>query len=98
MCLFLSNTGKESQNEPLLRCTHEKANDRIMFQLSHRVKVGKRKSIVIVSPDTDVFVCSIHNYVKLMYFCLEELWFVTGLSTYRTFVPVHEELISLNQM
>ena len=25
-----------------------------------------------------------------MYFGLEELWFITGLSTSKTFVPIHE--------
>ena len=66
MCLSVSNAEKESQKEPLLRCTHEDADDRIMFHLSHGVKVGKFKNIVIASLDTDVFVCSIHNYGKLM--------------------------------
>ena len=61
-----------------------------MFHLSHKDKFGKFKSIVIASPNTDVFVCSIHNYRKSMYFNLEELWFWTGLSTSRTFVSVHD--------
>ena len=90
MWLLVSNAEKESQKEPLLRCTHNKADDRIMFHLSHGVKVDKFKSIVIASPDRHVFVCSIHNYGKGMYFGLEELWFVTGLSTCRTFAHVHE--------
>ena len=61
-----------------------------MFHLRHGVKVCKFKSIIIASPDTDVFVCSIHHHGKLMYFGLEELWFITGLSTSKTFVPIHE--------
>ena len=64
MWLLLSNAGKESQKEPLLGCTHEVADNRIMFHLSHGVKVGKFKRILIASRDTDDFVCSIHNYGK----------------------------------
>ena len=71
MWLLLSNAGKESQKEPLLGCTHEEADDRITFHLSHGVKVGKFKRMLIASRDTDDFVCSIHNYGKLMYFGLE---------------------------
>ena len=64
MCLLVSNAKKESQKELLLGCTHEKADDRIMFHLSHGEKVGKFKCTVIASTDTDYFVCSIHNYKK----------------------------------
>ena len=32
--LLVSNAEKESQKEPLLRCTHEENDDRIMFHLS----------------------------------------------------------------
>ena len=93
MCLLVSNAEKESQKELLLRCTREEANDRTMFHFSHGLKVGKFKSIVTASPDTDVFVYSIHNYGKLMCFGLGE--FLTGLSTSRTFVPVHEAVDTL---
>ena len=61
-----------------------------MFHLSQVVKICKFKSNSIASPDTDLFVSSLHNYGNLMYFGLEELWFLTGLSTTRTFAPVLE--------
>ena len=50
MHLLVSSPGKESQKELLLRCTHEEADDRIMFHLSHGVKVGKFKRIFKFSP------------------------------------------------
>ena len=69
MCILV--TENESQKEPFLRCIHEEADDAIMFHLSHGVKAGKFKSIAIAFPDTDIFVCSLHNYGKRMYFALE---------------------------
>ena len=89
-CLLVSNAEKESKKEPLLGRIYEEADDTIMFHLSHDVKVGKLKSIVLASPNTDEFVCCIHNYRKRMYFGLEQLLFVTGQSASKTFVPVHK--------
>ena len=85
MCLLASNAEKESQKGPLLRYTREEADDKVIFHLRHGVKVGKFTDTVGKSPVTDIFVCLIHNYKKLMYSDLEKLWFVTGLSTSRTF-------------
>ena len=90
VCLLVSDAEKESKKEPLLRCTHEETDDRIIFHFIHGVKVGKFKRIVKASPDTDVFVRSTRNYGKLMYFGLEEFWFMIGSSTYGILVPAHE--------
>ena len=73
-----------------LRCSHEEEDDRIMFHLSRGVKVGIFRSIAIASPDTDIFVCSIHNYRQLMYFDLHHLWFIEGKSASRLIIPAHE--------
>ena len=81
-----------AEAEPLLRCFHEEADDRIMYHLSHAVKMDKYRSVIISSPDTDVLVCAIYNFSKLLYFGLAEFWFITGKRNSRKFIPVHEAL------
>ena len=53
-----------------------RTDDRIMFPLSHGV--------------TQMFLFALDTIMKNLYFDLEELWFETGLSTSKTFEPVHE--------
>ena len=76
--------------ERLLECSHEEADDRIMFHVNHAVKIGNFCSIAIASPDTDVLVAAIHHYNKFIYFDLEELWFISGKSESRTVLPIHD--------
>ena len=76
--------------ERLLECSHEEADDRIMFHVNHAVKIGNFRSIAIASPDTDVLVAAIHHYNKFIYFDLEELWFISGKSESRTVLPIHD--------
>ena len=73
----------------LLECSHEKADDRIMFHVNHAVKIGNFRSIAIASPDTDVLVAAIHHY-KFIYFDLEKLSFISGKSESRTVLPIHD--------
>ena len=61
--------------ERLLECTHEEADDRIFFHANQAIKIGSYGSVVIASPDTDIFVSALYHLCKLKYFDLEELWF-----------------------
>ena len=70
--------------------SHEEADDRIMFHLNDIVKISKFCSIVIASPDTDIFVCSLHHFSQLVYFGLNELWFLSGQSNPLKIVPIHD--------
>ena len=76
--------------ERLLECSHEEADDRILFHVNHAIKIGNFRSIAIASPDTDVLVAAIHHYKKFIYFDLEELWFTSGKSDSRTVLPIHD--------
>ena len=78
--------------EPLLKCSHEEADDRILFHLSQGVKIGKFCNVIIDSPDTDVLVSSIYHFGQLMFFDLKELWFITGRSSSRFIIPVHDSV------
>ena len=75
--------------ERLLECSHEEADDHIMFHVNHAVKIGNFRGIAIASPDTDVLVAAIHHN-KFNYFDLEELWFISGKSESRTVLPIHD--------
>ena len=57
-----------TEQEPLLKCNLEEADDRMFFHVSHGVKVDKIRSVVIASPDTDVFVCSLYDCHRLIEF------------------------------
>ena len=75
--------------ERLLQCDHEEADDRMMFHLNHAIKVDKFQKVVIASPDTDVFICSVYHFNHWIYFNLEELWVVSGRSNAVVATPVH---------
>ena len=60
------------------------------FHANHAIKIGNYGSVVIASPDTDIFVSALHHFWKLKYFDLEELWFVSGRENSRTFCPLHD--------
>ena len=76
--------------EQLLQCFHEEADDRIMFHLNHAVKIFKFYSVVIASLDTDIFACALHHFSQLVYFGLNEFWFVSGRRNSLTIVPIHD--------
>ena len=77
-----------TKEEPLLKCSHEEADNRIL--LSEGVKIGKFCNVIIASPDTDVLVSSIYHFGQLMFFDLKELWFITRPSSSRFIIPVHD--------
>ena len=61
--------------ERLLQCSLEKADDR-MFDLNRAVKISEFCSVV-TSPDTDIFVSALHHFSQLVYFGLNEFWFMS---------------------
>ena len=77
--LFLGGSHKEGDTlcfsvcngavtaERLLECTHEEADDRVLFHVKHAVKVGRFGSVAIASPETDIFVSATHHFDKLIY-------------------------------
>lgn len=69
-----TNASSAIETEPLLRCAYKGEDDRIIFHLSHGVKVIKLKSVVIAS--SDIFI--IYNFLKLVYSDLNELGFITN--------------------
>ena len=48
--------------ERLLECTHEEADDRIFFHANNAIKIGNYVSVVIASPDTDIFASALHHF------------------------------------
>ena len=42
--------------QPLLKCVHEKADDRLLFHANHALKINNYKKLIIASSDTDVLV------------------------------------------
>ena len=61
--LCFSVTDGNVSLEHLLECSHEEADDRVLFHASHAVKCGHFKSVAIASPDVDIFVNSTHHYI-----------------------------------
>ena len=89
MCYSIINSSVNT--ERLLECSHEEADDRIFFHVNHAIKVGRNTSVVIASPDTDMFVAATHHFnILKKYFALEELWFVSGRSGSRICFPIHD--------
>ena len=88
--LCFSVTDGNVSLEHLLECSHEEADDRVLFHASHAVKCGHFKSVAIASPDVDIFVNSTHHYNKLIHNDLEDLWMICGRSSSRVCVPIHD--------
>ncbi|KAK5898293.1 hypothetical protein CgunFtcFv8_015724 [Champsocephalus gunnari] len=82
---------------PRLNCTHEEAEDRMMFHvqdiLSHR---SGPTSITLSSGDTDVFVCLLyHITVNWRDLGLKELWLVRNSGVRRSILPLHDICLAL---
>ena len=80
ICILASTT----KAELLLRYFHEEADHRFMYHINH--------AVIMLSPDTDVLVCAMCNYSQLLYFGLDELWFISVKKNSRKFFPVHDVL------
>ena len=87
-CFSLCN--RTVKAEPLLKRTHEEADDRVLFHVNHAVNVGRFGSVVVASSDTDIFVSAAHHFNKLMYNDLQELWLISGRSESRSVVPIND--------
>ena len=46
--------------------------------MDHAVEVEKFSKVVIASSDTDVFVCTLYDFIPLMYSGLKELLMING--------------------
>ena len=101
--IYLGGAGKENVtacikvclNDPSddvdsLRNTHEEADDRMMFHVHQSVTTKNFESVIIVSGDTDVFVCSIYHFNRWIYRGLREMWIVSGKSGSTTVFPIRQ--------
>ena len=52
--------------------------------------------LAVASPDTDAFVCVIHHFNQLMFFDLNEFWFISGQSDSTTAVPIQSLVDHIN--
>ena len=82
---------------PRLNCTHEEADDRMMFHvqdiLSHR---SGPTSLTLLSGDTDVFVCLLyHITVNWRDHGLQELWLIRNSGVKKSILPLHDICIAL---
>ena len=76
---------------PVLKCEHEKADDRIIFHLHHLVtKVHEVNTIVVATEDTDVVVSLLYHYGESWAnMGLKHLWLNKGSGTKRKIHPIH---------
>ncbi len=77
---------------PRLNCTHEEADDRMMFHVqdivSHR---SGPTSVMLSSGDTDIFVCLLYHFtVNWRDLGLQELWLVRNSGVRRSILPLHD--------
>ena len=75
--------------EARLTCTHEEADDRLMYHITHAVRVACFRRVIVASPDTDVFTNLVHHFTRWQFSDLEELWVLKGNKTEYTATPIH---------
>ena len=84
---------------PRLDCTHEKADDRMMFHvqdiLSHQ---SGPTSLSLSSGDTDVFVCLLYHFViNWKNLGLDELWPIRNSGLKRSILPLRKICLTLGE-
>ena len=82
---------------PRLDCTHEEADDRMMFHvqdiLSHQ---SGPTSITLSSGDTDVFICLLYHFVvNWNHIGLDELWLIRNSGLNRSILPLKKICLTL---
>ncbi|XP_057301782.1 uncharacterized protein LOC130636171 isoform X2 [Hydractinia symbiolongicarpus] len=87
-CLKLCNG--ERSVVPSLSNDHEEADDRIMYHVSQSISEERFEKVIVASPDTDVFVCSVYHFKRWIFNGLNELWVVSGRSGTTVAFPVHD--------
>ncbi|KAJ8320045.1 hypothetical protein KUTeg_001632 [Tegillarca granosa] len=92
---FLDRVYAESSNKRdvyLLKATHEEANTRIVLHTYEACLQGYERTVVVCR-DKDVLVLLLHSLQKLTI----EVWFQTGTSKRRKFIPVHNTRLSISE-
>ena len=84
---------------PRLDCTHEEADDRMMFHvqdiLSHQ---SGPTSLSLSSGDTDVFVCLLYHFVtNWKNLGLDELWLIRNSGLKRSILPLRKICLTLGE-
>ena len=84
---------------PSLDCTHEEADDRMMFHVQYILchEFGPT-SITLSSGDTDVFVILLYHFVVTWkHLGLEELWFIRNSGLKRSIFPLTKICLTLEE-
>ena len=76
---------------PQLTCTHEEADDRMMFHVQDMLSCQSRPtSMTLLSGDTDVFVCLLYHFlVSWRDLGLQE-WLIRNSGMRRVILPLHD--------
>lgn len=76
---------------PQLNCTHEEADDRMLFHIQNILSTRSGPTSITVSTgDTDVFVCLLyHITVNWRDLGLKELWLIRNTGVKRSILPLH---------
>ena len=77
---------------PQLNCTHEEADDRMMFHVQDMLsRPSGPTSMTLLSGDTDVLVCLLYHFtVSWRDLGLQELWLIRNSGMRRVILPLHD--------
>ena len=76
---------------PALNCSHDEADDWIMYHLNQAAKTEEIACAHVVSGDTDILVCLMYHFLIWQKYSLQEIWMHhNGLAT-----PLQEAVTSL---
>ena len=77
---------------PRLNCTHEEADDRMVFHVQDILsRRSEPTSMTLSSGDTDVFVCLLYHFtVNWRNLGLQELWLIRNSGMRRSILPLHD--------
>ena len=94
-CVIIVNG--EVSFQPVLKCDHKEADDRVLFHGNYALKFNNCKKLIITKPDTDMLISVIHHFSCWMFSDLKELWVLgPNKALQKQVIPVHKHIQELD--
>ena len=86
-CLVVENKVVITNTE--LSCSHEEADDRVIFHVQHLVCERNMSVIIVATEDTDIIISLLYHLINWEKMGLKQLWVNKGTSFKRIVYPLH---------
>ena len=81
--------GGHTSSQRLLKCFHEEADDCMLINVNHAVRVKNFWNVIVSSPAIDVLVNLLYHFTHWIYDYVEQLWMIFGKKIIQNAIPIH---------